>query len=97
MNEEIRKVIAGLEEIAGSAKTAKDTDSVGKTIDSVCQRIRPLAADRGGVSKNLFGELYRELEIWRSKLAVIFKEPVGRQGMARHAKFWADRIKQLET
>ena len=41
------------------------------------------------------GQLETELSVWQSKLEVILKETVGRQGMAKHASFWAEKLRQL--
>ena len=36
--------------------------------------------------------LEEELKVWQTKLPLILKEPVGRKGMAKHARFWAERL-----
>ena len=37
--------------------------------------------------------LENELKVWQEKLSVIFQEPIGRKGMAKHARFWAQRLR----
>ena len=74
------KIIQGLEEIAHLAKHSSDASQIKKAI----QVVRDLIPGR---------ELDQELSVWQTKLDVILKEPVGREGMAKHARYWAEKVK----
>ena len=76
------KIIKGLEALANSANS-NDAVKVQKAI----QEVRDL---------NPAKELDLELAVWQSKLSVILKEPVGRQGLVKHARFWAEKIKNAK-
>ena len=45
----------------------------------------------------LLKELDTELSIWQSKLAVILNEPAGRKGMAKHARFWSEKLREIHV
>jgi hypothetical protein len=38
-----------------------------------------------------------ELSTWQSKLGVIFKEAVAREGMVKHAKYWEEKLKMINA
>ena len=78
-------IAAHLEQIAHLAKDASAAQKLSETI----QATRKLAQD------SQMTQLENELSAWQSKLAVILKEPVGRQGMAKHALYWAEKIRSL--
>ena len=82
-------LIQGLERLAHLVKSSKDE----KVIREAIQLLR----DRVGAIHELplRNELDHELEIWQSKLAVILEEPVGRQGMAKHAEYWIEKLKNV--
>ena len=42
----------------------------------------------------LLEKLENELRTWQSKVSVILREPVGRQGMAKHAEHWIEQLKK---
>ena len=42
-------------------------------------------------------ELDAELSVWQSKFSVIMNEPVGKKGMAKHARFWAAKLKIADS
>lgn len=55
---------------------------------------KELEALQKAVSSNKeLAELAKEAKIWQDKLGVILQEPVGRKGMARHARFWIEKLK----
>jgi len=37
-----------------------------------------------------------ELETWQAKLAVILREPAGRNGMAHHCRYWIEKLKVVQ-
>ena len=78
------KICSGLEEVARLVKSTNDASKIKEAI----------AALRNLVSGDAsYKQLDAELDTWQTKLAVILKEPVGCEGMAKHARYWAERIK----
>ena len=69
--------IARLAESGDEAVLRKELESFRKTLSS----------------GNEFAELEKEVKIWQDKLAVILQEPIGRKGMAKHARFWIQKLK----
>ena len=78
-----------LEQIARSAKSAKDAAELGKAIAAA----RDLLKSSNGTAP--LQALDSELSVWQTKLPVIFKEPIGRQGMAKHALHWIEELKRV--
>ena len=74
------KIRSGLEEIARLVKSSGEASQIHEAIQAV-RNLRPGK------------ELDQELAVWQSKLDVILKEPIGREGMAKHARYWAEKIK----
>ena len=74
------KIIQALEEIARLARHSNDASEIKKAI----QAVRNLVPGK---------ELDQELSVWQTKLDVILKEPIGREGMAKHARYWAEKVK----
>jgi hypothetical protein len=89
----MKKITDKLEEISHLAKTSSGPE---KTVEAI-KALRALVKDPKEASgaKELLGKLDGELEIWQSKIAVIFKEPVGREGMSRHAKHWVEELRKI--
>ena len=71
------------------ARLAEGTADEAKMI-SVIQEITVLTKGKPEAA-----HLEEELKVWQIKLPVILKEPVGRKGMAKHARFWAERLKNV--
>ena len=69
------------------ARLAETTADEGKMTAAI-QEIRMLTKGDPQAA-----HLEEELKVWQTKLPVILKEPVGRKGMAKHARFWAERLK----
>ena len=82
------RLVSSLEEIA---RLARGLGEAGQ-IDRAIKTTRGLIQETGNSAVSL-EKLDRELSIWESKLAVILKEPAGRQGMAKHALYWAEKLK----
>ena len=78
----MNEIILGLENIAHAADRNSD-------LQKVVQEIKGLRSRVG----TEFPQLAQELSVWESKIAVIWKEPAGRQGIAKHAKHWAEKLK----
>ena len=92
----MKKITDKLEEIAHSAKNPSEQ---AKTAEAL-KALRALVKDpkeTGAAPKELLGKLDGELEVWQMKLAVILKEPVGREGMARHAKYWVEELRKINV
>ena len=81
MNE---KICSSLEEIARLVKSSNDAAKIKEAIGHVRDLILGQESSK---------QLDSELSTWQTKLAVILKEPAGREGMAKHARYWAERIK----
>ncbi len=86
----MQNIVQGLEEIADSVKKSSQPAAVTQAIQSLRKE---LAASKTDTSLKLLDE---ELEIWLKKLEVILKEPAGREGMVKHTKHWADRLRSLQ-
>ena len=85
----MKNISASLEAIANSAE--KDTEKTEQAIKVARDLIK-----NASVTSEL-KELDTELSIWQSKLAVILKEPVGKKGMAKHARFWAEKLRTIHV
>ena len=72
-----------LETLARLTEGAGDETKINAAIKEL------LALTKGKSSLN---RLEDELKIWQGKLAVILKEPMGRKGMAKHARYWMSVI-----
>jgi len=84
------KLNESLEALAHSAGKG-DSAVTGAAIQAarvVIKNLPPAAGDRA----SLLQQLDQELSTWQGKLDVILSEPVGRQGMAKHARFWIEQI-----
>ena len=77
------ELVHKLEEIAKQVRGGSDADTIRNSIKSASA----IASSQP--------ELSEELKIWLTKLDVILKEPVGRAGMAKHAHFWAEKLKNV--
>ena len=83
------KIINGVEQIERLAKHSSDASQAKNAIQSVRDLIR--SSDRD------LKQLDSELSTWQSKLEVIYREPVGRQGMAKHAAHWAEKLRKINV
>ena len=84
----MQKIISGLEELAHSIKRGSDLQKSKDAIESVRKLIKDSKEKTSGLQ-----QLDQELSVWQSKLPAIFKEPVGREGMSKHALFWAEQLR----
>ena len=85
----MEKILKALELIAKAAKSGSEKEAQD-AVKSARESIRAL-----GAAGESLKELDQELSIWQSKLPVIWKEPAGRQGMAKHAAYWAEQLRTL--
>ena len=88
-------VRTGLETLSRQARNFR-SDADSKAILEQLAQLRRCVADEKKASaadgQSLLEKLDGELSTWQQKLPVILKEPVGRQGMAKHAAYWADQF-----
>lgn len=90
----MKKITDKLEEIAHSAKNPSEQ---ARTVEAI-KNLRKLIEEHkvsAPAAKELLERLNGELDVWQSKISVILKEPVGREGMARHAKHWVQELGKL--
>lgn len=73
-----------LERIARLAESSPDEAALKAEVQTLRNSVS---------SKPELKELESELKIWQDKLSVILSEPIGRKGLAKHARFWAERLK----
>jgi hypothetical protein len=83
----MKQILLALETIE---KTAKSGDAAKLTQALEAAR-QALSGDKDPRSM----QLDEELGIWQKKLSVILKEPIGREGMAKHAKHWVEILGKL--
>ena len=85
----MKEVIASLENIE---KVARRGDAA-----QVQQAIRSARKSLTGAKDDKLKQLDEELSTWQKKSDVILKETVGREGMAKHAKHWAEELRKLSV
>ena len=84
----MKNIIVSLETIASTVEKNADALKTEQAITLARNQIENISNDP------LLKELDLELSVWQSKLAVILKEPAGKKGMAKHARYWAERLKK---
>ena len=87
-------LIAALNQIASAVKKS-DRVATLKAIELAreCVAAHGVRPPIGGETA-LLQNLDEELKIWHSKIDVILKEPIARQGMAKHATYWVEKIQK---
>jgi hypothetical protein len=89
----MQKILQNLEQIAKAAKNGSEKEA-SEAVKTARESIRGSNGSVGAENAAL-RELDQELAVWQSKLPVIWKETVGRQGMAKHAVYWAEQLRNL--
>ena len=84
----MKNIIQNLESLSRLAGRSTDIGEVEAMIEKTRQAVKVAANDP------LFEELDFELSTWQSKLSVILKEPMGRQGMSKHCLHWVEKLKK---
>ena len=87
----IHKITDALEAIA---RAVKDPQNAAKTEEAI-KTTRDLIK-HSKENENLDASLKQldsELATWQSKLPVILKEPVGKEGMVKHIQYWIVKLK----
>ena len=82
----MKEIIEGLENIAHAADKGSD-------LQKTLQEIKGLRVRVGARHAVPLPQLDQELAVWESKIEVIWKEPAGRQGIAKHARHWVEKLK----
>ena len=80
--------------IAKSVKVSTDAAAAEQAIKSARIVVENEKKSAKPEIAALLEKLENELRTWQSKLNVILREPVGRQGMARHAEHWIQELKK---
>ena len=88
------ELVSQLQKISQMAKKAVRAEGLRPLIQEAQKLAEAAKVKVDGGSEILLGQLDTELLTWLSKLDIILKEPAGRNGMAKHANFWAERIDQ---
>ena len=91
----MKEIIRALEQVSRSVKSDQESVKPAEAVKALRERIREARATAGEEIRTMLAKLDEELSVWQSKMEVILKEPVGRQGMARHAAHWRERINAL--
>ena len=92
----MQKIIGSLQEVARAVKNSTDLGKAEETIKKARALIKDSKAGKSGEEVLLLEKLDGELGIWQAKLSVLLKEPAGRQGMAKHASYWAEQLMKVE-
>lgn len=87
------KLGSSIEKIAHAAKDSNQA-AIEKAVKEAREQLKQPLAAAAGDAKKLLAQLDAELEIWQNKIGVIVKEPVARQGMAKHAHHWTEVLKK---
>ena len=76
-----------LEAIASAVEKNADASKVSEAVKTARDLVK------NSLSEPSLKELDHELSIWQSRLSVILNELAGKKGMAKHARFWAERLR----
>ena len=97
----MQKISASLEAVADSIDKGlallKVEEAVRAARDLVGAAL--VVAKKNGQAQGLplLEELEKELSVWQSKLSVILNEPIGKKGMAKHARFWVEKLRAIHV
>lgn len=80
----MKELVQALEEIERNARGG-DPAKVAKALEAAVSKLSLWGDARAK-------QLGEELSVWKNKLPVIWKEPAGRQGMAKHARHWIGKL-----
>ena len=86
----MKSIIISLEALASVIDKGAD---LAKTTEAI-QSVRELTKSK---ELPVLKELDAELSVWQSKLSVILNAPEGKKGMAKHARFWAEKLKAIHV
>ena len=91
----LKEIIKNLENMSRLIKSSSNLTDVENSIKAVRESIKSTKVE--GETADLLVKLDGELSTWQSKLSVIIKEPVGKQGMAKHAHYWVEQLSKLKA
>ncbi|MBI3252579.1 MAG: hypothetical protein HYZ52_04615 [Candidatus Omnitrophica bacterium] len=74
-------------------KTIRALEAIADLVRGSAERGKIEAAVKAARKLAPVPDLAEELSVWEKKLDVILKEPVGREGMARHVSHWIEKLK----
>ncbi len=90
----MKNITPELENIAKSVKVSSDVSKTEQAIQATRTAIENYKKTAKPEQAALLEKLENELKTWQTKLSVILREPVGRQGMAKHAEHWIEQLKK---
>ena len=93
----MQKIISGLEEIARTVKTGADASKTAPLVSAARSSVAEFKKTASEEARPVMDRLDVELSAWQMKLEVILNEPVGRQGMAKHAHYWVEELKKFKV
>lgn len=88
----MKKTMKCLQEISHLANGSADAAKIRQAIESA----RAAVKEERSADTALSAQLETELSTWLQKIDVILKEPAARSGMAKHAHFWAEKLKNVQ-
>ncbi len=91
----MQELLKSLEEIAHRVKNSTELAPVKQSVDAARKNANAVKSKAQPALKATLEKLEAELGIWLTKLDVILKEPVGRQGMEKHARYWAEELRKV--
>lgn len=92
----MKEILQALDQLSRSAKSDKEAVNPSAAVKELRKHIREGKPKAPSELHAMLSQLDEELAVWESKIDVILKEPVGRQGMARHAAHWAERLSGIK-
>jgi len=87
-----QELIEALEKVAHLART--EPAKTGVALEMAMTLAKELKGKSHHIPEASLGQLEQELSTWQAKLGVILKEPVGREGMAKHAHHWIEELRK---
>ncbi len=91
----MRDIISGLEEMAHLMRGTLDQSKMKEVIQKVRDSIPDLKTQMDKDSQVLLAQLDAELSTWQTKSEIILKEPVGREGIAKHVRYWVEKLQKI--
>ncbi len=92
----MKDIVRALEQVSRSVKSDTEAVKPADAVKELRKCIRDGKPKQPAELQGMLAQLDEELVVWESKIEVILKEPVGRQGMARHAAHWAERLSGIK-
>lgn len=93
----MKDIIINLESIASLVDHASDVSKVHEAITSTKVLVQNSKKSTNKTEQVTLSQLEQELGVWQSKLSVILSDPAGRKGIAKHARFWAEKLRAVHV